>query len=61
MLLRLERTGLIAAQWRHGGSGPSRKYYRITETGDATLRKAALDWRAFATGVGAVLSEAGAH
>ena len=30
LLLRLERKGLIAAEYRAGSGGPSRKYYRLT-------------------------------
>ena len=29
LLLRLERKGLIAAEYRAGSGGPSRKYYRL--------------------------------
>ena len=57
VLLRLQRTGLVSTSLREGGSGPARKYYRLTESGEATLRKAATDWDAFATGVGAILRE----
>ena len=33
LLLRLERKGLIAAEYRAGSGGPSRKYYRLTPDG----------------------------
>lgn len=57
VLLRLQRTGLVSAQWREGAAGPARKYYRITPTGSETLRRTAVDWDAFASGVGMVLRE----
>ncbi|WFE27185.1 PadR family transcriptional regulator [Solwaraspora sp. WMMD791] len=57
VLLRLQRTGLVSAQWREGTSGPARKYYRLTPAGAQTLRHAAADWRAFATGVDTILQE----
>jgi PadR family transcriptional regulator PadR len=57
VLLRLQRTGLVTAQWREGAAGPARKYYRITPAGIETLRRTAVDWTAFADGVGAILRE----
>lgn len=57
VLLRLQRTGLVAAQWREGAGGPARKYYQITPSGVRTLRRSAADWNAFATGVGGILQE----
>jgi PadR family transcriptional regulator, regulatory protein PadR len=57
VLLRLQRSGLVTAQWREGGSGPARKYYRISASGSETLRLATLDWTAFASGVGGILWE----
>ncbi|WP_345629393.1 PadR family transcriptional regulator [Rugosimonospora acidiphila] len=55
VLLRLESTGLVATDWRHGPSGPARKYYRITGAGQAALRQAMLDWQAFSSDVTAIL------
>lgn len=42
-LRRLEREGLIHSQWEsqaaaNAGQRPPRKYYRITRSGEATLR-----------------------
>ena len=56
VLLRLERTGLIAARWRTGASGPARKYYAITAVGGETLHRSATDWAAFVRGVGDILA-----
>lgn len=58
VLLRLERTGLVATDWRAGEAGPARKYYRLTPAGEQTLRAAATDWRGFAGQVGTVLETA---
>lgn len=55
VLLRLQRTGLITAEWRDGAGGPARKYYRITPTGVRTLRASAADWDMFACGVAGIL------
>lgn len=37
LLLRLEKGGLIAASHRESPSGPNRKYYSLTEAGQAEL------------------------
>jgi PadR family transcriptional regulator PadR len=58
VLLRLERTGLVAAQWREGGAGPARKYYRLTAAGADTLERAGREWHGFAGQVGAILKAA---
>lgn len=57
VLLRLQRTGLVAARWRSGDAGPARKYYRITAAGRQALSTAAHDWAAFTGGVDGVLRE----
>lgn len=57
VLLRLQRTGMVTAQWREGETGPARKYYRITEEGDKMLRRTAADWASFSGGVNAILRE----
>jgi PadR family transcriptional regulator PadR len=57
VLLRLEKSGLVTADWRHGGSGPARKYYRISAEGKKTLAVAAGEWRRFAGSVSNVLRE----
>lgn len=57
VLLRLQRSGQVAAHWRPGPSGPARRYYRITSAGDATLREAAAGWTRFSGDVDAILRE----
>ncbi|MEU4778074.1 PadR family transcriptional regulator [Micromonospora sp. NPDC023633] len=47
VLLRLQRTGLVTAEWREGASGPARKYYRLTDSGRATLHQGGSAWLAF--------------
>ena len=56
VLLRLQRTGLVTTRWQDGEAGPARKYYRITPTGVAVLRRDAEDWTAFAGVVGALMN-----
>jgi PadR family transcriptional regulator PadR len=55
VLMRLQRAGLVAARWRSGDAGPARKYYRLTEPGERTLREAACEWRAFGGRVDSLL------
>jgi PadR family transcriptional regulator PadR len=55
VLLRLQRTGLITAEWREGASGPARKYYGLTETGEQALARLSADWSVFAGHVDAVI------
>jgi PadR family transcriptional regulator PadR len=55
VLLRLQRTGLVAAEWREGEAGPARKYYRLTPSGEQAVQRLAADWTAFTGRVEAVL------
>ena len=57
VLLRLQRTGLVAAQWREGASGPARKYYRLTENGRTALSQGGSAWLAFVAPVNAIVSK----
>ena len=54
-LLRLERLGLVETDWRACAGGPSRKYYRLSDTGAATLRASAADWSVFVQRVTALM------
>lgn len=57
-LLRLEKSGQLAAEWRSGEGGPGRKYYRLTEEGAAGLAAGAASWRRFAGAVDGLLAGA---
>jgi PadR family transcriptional regulator PadR len=50
-LHRLEGAGLIKSEWGQSETGRKRKYYAITRTGLATLKKQSSDWTSFATAV----------
>ena len=45
VLHRLERQGLVAAQWGESETGRSRKYYRITKAGRAQLAAQREQWQ----------------
>ena len=55
MLHKLERNGLLAAEWRPSTQGPPRKYYRLTPAGEAELAIRRTDWARFAGAMDAAL------
>ncbi|GAA0406345.1 PadR family transcriptional regulator [Micromonospora fiedleri] len=57
VLLRLQRTGLVTAQWRAGESGPARKYYQLTDDGLAALRHGGNAWLAFVAPVNGIVTK----
>lgn len=46
-LHRLEKDGLVESKWEVVEDGPSRKYYHITDAGQAELEKSAQQWSDF--------------
>jgi len=44
VLHRLEREGLIAAEWKAADTGRQRKYYRLTRPGRAALDEEQQQW-----------------
>ena len=59
ILLRLERSGLVASRWRDGETGPARKYYALTDDGRDVLHSSGETWLGFAGRVRDVLSKGG--
>ena len=57
LLLRLERKGLLRAEYRASPSGPSRKYYSLTGEGTQYLTEFEQAWRLTASTVEAILQE----
>ncbi len=57
LLLRLERKGLLKAEYRASPSGPSRKYYSLTEEGTQYLTEFEQAWRLTAAAVDAILQD----
>lgn len=55
LLLRLERKGLIRAEYRAGHGGPSRKYYTLTADGQQYLEEFMAAWRSTAASIDAIL------
>ena len=54
-LHRLERGGLIKAQWRKTGNNRRAKYYELTRAGRKQLHAASESWRRLSAVVGQVL------
>ena len=44
LLTRLKNSGLLSYQWIES-QGPPRKYYRLTEAGEAFLKELELSWQ----------------
>ncbi len=57
-LHRLEREGLVQAEWQLVG-GRKRRYYAITESGLAALSSAAVEWTTFSRRFLGILNPSG--
>lgn len=56
LLARLRREGLVATTWRESDSGPPRRYYRLTDDGEAALSGFVTRWRGFRDSIDEILS-----
>jgi transcriptional regulator len=54
-LHRLERKGLLKAEWRESGNGPMAKFYSLTAAGRTVLRQEREQWQRYAGAVAMVL------
>ncbi|MGN6422602.1 MAG: PadR family transcriptional regulator [Asticcacaulis sp.] len=55
LMRRMQSDGLVSTYLVESTSGPSRKYYRLTEAGRSALTAQAAEWRGFAGAVDALL------
>lgn len=60
-LLRLEKQGHLASEWRAGEGGPGRKYYRLTAEGRAALDGDIESWARLSDAVAGLLRGVGAR
>ncbi len=51
LLTRLKNSGLLTYRWEESKSGPPRKYYRLTETGEHFLTELESTWSELAKAV----------
>lgn len=57
LLLRLDRKGLIKAEYRAGSGGPSRKYYMLTPDGEVYLQEFTAAWQETSAAVNRILQD----
>ena len=44
LLSRMKNSGFLSYNWKESKSGPPRKYYQLTETGEAFLEELLTQW-----------------
>ena len=57
LMRRIQNDGLVTTYLQESGSGPPRKYYKITKEGAQTLKSQVQDWIAFEAAVKKILGE----
>lgn len=57
LMRRMQADGLVATYLEESPSGPSRKYYRLTDAGRASLATQLADWRSFAAAVDSLVGD----
>ncbi len=60
LLSRLQKRGLVEGYLVQSTEGPARKYYRITDKGENSLRAWHEEWQGFRDAVDSVLNGVGA-
>ena len=58
LMRRLQSDGLVETYLVESTAGPSRKYYRLTETGKRSFESQKASWRSFSGAVENILGEA---
>jgi PadR family transcriptional regulator PadR len=57
VLYRLERGGFVAVRWETPQRGVPRKYYRLTNAGEAELARLTHEWNTFASAMARLLRQ----
>ena len=60
-LYRLEARGLVQAAWRQSEKGRRARFYRLTASGRAELKREVAAWRRYAAVVGGILDAGGSE
>ena len=58
LMRRMQNDGLVSTYLQESGSGPPRKYYKLTKTGAQALKSQIADWQTFETAVRKILGDA---
>jgi PadR family transcriptional regulator PadR len=58
LMRRMQNDGLVSTYLQESGSGPSRKYYKITKSGALALKTQVAEWLAFEGAVRKILGDA---
>ena len=58
LMRRMQNDGLVTTYLKESESGPSRKYYRLTNTGRSAFEAQRAEWQTFETHVRRILGEA---
>ena len=56
-LHRLEKRGLLKAEWKPSDTGRDAKFYRLTKAGQAALATETAQWQRLTEAVGLILAE----
>jgi PadR family transcriptional regulator PadR len=57
LLTRLKNAGLLSYRWEESSSGPPRKYYGLTDTGQLFLKELTATWNELQTAVNIVTNQ----
>lgn len=57
LMRRMQKEGLVVSYLVETSSGPSRKYYRLTEAGWRVFEKQKSDWRTFTSAINTILGD----
>ena len=57
LMRRMQNDGLVSTYLQESGSGPPRKYYKLTKSGAQALKSQIADWLAFQGAVGKILGD----
>lgn len=57
LLSRLRRDGVVTTTWQESTSGPPRRYYALTDRGQAALSSFAIEWHRVRDAVDSLMKE----
>ena len=57
LMRRMQNDGMVSTYLQETGSGPPRKYYKLTKSGALALKSQIADWKTFEVSVRKILGE----